>query len=136
MSDMERDGDVVSLGLAPRFREGLCLCQRLLIHHTSCGPGSDTLQCLPNPPPSLRSALSCMCAHLSRHSLIPVFTLLFSLSVSVRAFSSALGKMDRPFYSRHVFIHAPHPALLTRVCLSLSLSLPILPASLTCGSVS
>lgn len=39
ISDMERDGDVVSLGFAPRFREGLCLCWRLLIHHTSHGPG-------------------------------------------------------------------------------------------------
>lgn len=104
--DAERDSDGVSLEFAPRFREDLCLCQCLLIHHTSCGPGSDTLQRLPNPLTNLCSALSCMCAHCSWPSLIPVFTLFLSLS-ECQGYQHCLGQDGQTlFYS--VFIHAPH----------------------------
>lgn len=103
---MERDSDGVSLEFAPRFREDLCLCQCLLIHHTSCGPGSDTLQRLPNPLTNSCSALSCMCAHCSWPSLIPVFTLFLSPS-ECQGYQHCLGQDGQTlFYS--VFIHAPH----------------------------
>jgi len=82
---MESHGDIVSLGLAPRFREDLCLCQCVLIHHTSCGPGSDTLQCPRDPLLNSFSALSCVFAHCFWYSPIPVLTRFFySLSDKYR----------------------------------------------------
>lgn len=64
------DDDVVSLGFAPRFKEGLRLGGCLPIHHTSCGPGFDTLRCLPSPPLRLRG--SCHACVLA--ALLPVFS--------------------------------------------------------------
>lgn len=88
---MESDGDVVLVGLAPRFREDLCRCQCLLIHHTARGPGSDTLQRFSDPLSNLCSALSCMflCLAFSLPSSHSLF-----LSQSVKAISCASGKMD------------------------------------------
>lgn len=58
VGDAESNVDVASPGLAPRFKEGLGLCRRLLIHHTSRGPGSDTLQRLLPPAATAESSLS------------------------------------------------------------------------------
>lgn len=68
-SDMLSDGDVVSLGLSPRFREGLCLCRCLLIHHTSCGPGSNIFQ-----PPPTRCRIRAQLCHACLLTVPGLFT--------------------------------------------------------------
>lgn len=130
---MERDSDGVSLEFAPRFREDLCLCQCLLIHHTSCGPGSDTLQRLPNPLTNSCSALSCMCAHCSWPSLIPVFTLFLSLS-ECRGYQHCLGQV-------YIVLQCFYTCSTSRFVLSLnterlfSFPFPVWPASLSCSKL-
>lgn len=99
---MERDGDVVSPGFAPRFKEGPRLRRRLLIHHTSRSPGSDTLQCLA----AEIASSPFMHAWPLFLFLLSVFSPSFSLWVNVRAITRASGKMDM-----HCFTSAPHTAL-------------------------
>lgn len=101
-TDIEREDDSVSLWCALWFREGLCLCLCPLIHLTFCGPGFDTLHCLPNLQPSFHSVLWCMCTHIFGHSL-PLLSLLFSLWVGVMAISNALSKMDRHCFPSDMF---------------------------------
>lgn len=130
ISDIESDGDVVLLGLAPRFREDLCFCPCLLIHHTFQGPGSDTPQRPPRPagwPLDLCTALSCVFAHRFWHSL--TFFLFFPL----RAVLRRPGQNGQAlFFSADVFSY-----MLDIWCLSFSfLLLSCLPGSLTAAGVS
>lgn len=121
---MESDGDVVLLGFAPDSGRASVSAWHLLIHHTSRGPGSDTLQCLPRP--AAKFALSPVmhaCSPLPLFSY-PCFHPLFLSLSECQGYQRCLGQDGQTlFYSRHVFIHAPHPALFTRVCVCVCLSL-------------
>lgn len=124
---VQRESVLLSLGFAPQFSEGLRLLQRLLIHHTSCSPGSDALQ----RPPRSHVWIRAQPFVLASRSQLPLLRL-----------REWQGYQQRLWQDGHVFIHAPHSALFTRVCLSLTaerkrLSPPgVFDASLTCSSLS
>ena len=90
---MERDGDVVSPGFAPRFKEGPRLRRRLLIHHTSRSPGSDTLQRLA----AEVASSPFMHAWPLFLPLLSVFSPSLPLGVNVSAITRASGEMDMYF---------------------------------------
>lgn len=125
--DMERDSDV-SLEFAPRFREDLCLCQCLLIHHTSCGPGSDTLQ---------RWIHAQLC-HACVLTVPGLLLSLFSLSFSFSEWVSGLSALPRARWTDTV-LQWFYTCSTSWLVLSLSterlLPFPVLPASVSCSSL-
>lgn len=120
----DSDGDVSS-----QFREDFCHCHCFLSHHTVCSPGSDTVQCfsalpLLHPPPPHTHTLSRVmhvCPLVLAFSHPCFLSLLFSLPVSVRAFSIAAGKMDGQCFGADMFsCYVFH----IQLCSHLQLSLP------------